>query len=279
MASWILVPSLTSLREEFNELAPTRDKGSDGSIGDAAHASSSSDHNPDETGATPYEDADSVNEVHAIDVDKDLNKSGWSMTKAVGIIVTRHRTGQDDRLQNVIWNGLIWSRSWGWTAREYDGQNPHDKHAHFSARYTSAEESDTRPWGLLEEDMPTAEEIADATALKLHQDLSNPASGLYRSLPERVADGLFVKRPLALQRVADRGWGGTLGMSVAQMVTYDFEALVAGGSADVDDDGDTESISAQSRLERLEDDVRALRETAERIEAALAALASPPPQG
>lgn len=152
MASWILVPCLVTLRNEFNVLAPSRDKASDGSIGDAAHASSSSDHNPDETGATPYEDADNRNEVHAIDVDIDLRKSGWTMAKAVEIIVTRHRTGADDRLQNVIYNRRIWSRSWGWTARSYTGSNPHDKHAHFSSRYTTAQEENTRPWGLLEAD-------------------------------------------------------------------------------------------------------------------------------
>ena len=158
MASWILVPCLVSLRNEFNTLAPARDKSSDGSIGDSAHASSSSDHNPDETGSTPYEDADSTNEVHAIDVDIDLRRSGWTMAKAVEIIVTRHRTGADDRLQNVIYNRRVWSRSWGWTAREYTGSNPHDKHAHFSSRYTTAQESSTRPWGLLEaedDDMAT----------------------------------------------------------------------------------------------------------------------------
>jgi hypothetical protein len=150
MASWVLVPCLVSLRNEFNELAPVRDKASDGSIGDQAHASSPSDHNPDETGSTPYEDADSANEVHAIDVDRDLRRSGWTMTRAVQIILERHRDGRDGRLQNIIWDGRIWSRSWGWAAREYAGSNPHDKHAHFSARYTTAQERDTRAWGLLE---------------------------------------------------------------------------------------------------------------------------------
>ena len=158
MASWILVPCLVTLRSEFNAIAPGRDRASDGSIGDLAHAQTSSDHNPDETGATPYEDADSTNEVHAIDVDKDLRRPGWTMQKAVEIIVVRHRQGRDNRLQNVIYNRVIWSRSWGWTARRYTGANAHTQHAHFSARYTTAQESDTRPWGLLEaedDDMAT----------------------------------------------------------------------------------------------------------------------------
>jgi hypothetical protein len=156
--AWILVPCLVTLRSEFNALAPYRDKASDGSIGDTAHSQSSSDHNPDETGNTPTEDADSINEVHAIDVDKDLRRAGWTMQKAVEIIVVRHRQGRDDRLQNVIYNRVIWSRSWGWTARRYTGANAHTQHAHFSARYTTAQERDTRPWGLLEaedDDMAT----------------------------------------------------------------------------------------------------------------------------
>lgn len=158
MATWILVPCLVALRSEFNALAPGRDKASDGSIGDAAHSQVSSDHNPDETGRTPYEDADSINEVHAVDVDRDLRRSGWTMEKAVEIVVMRHRQGRDDRLQNVIYNRRIWSRSWGWTARRYTGSNAHTQHAHFSARYTTAQERDTRPWGLLEaedDDMAT----------------------------------------------------------------------------------------------------------------------------
>jgi hypothetical protein len=152
VASWILVPCLVSLRTEFNTLAPVRDKASDGSIGNAAHAAEPSDHNPDETGRTPTKDADHLNEVHAIDVDDDLRRAGWTMDKCLEIIITRHRTGADNRLQNVIYNRRIWSRSWGWTARAYNGASPHTEHAHFSARYTTAQESDTRPWGLLDQE-------------------------------------------------------------------------------------------------------------------------------
>lgn len=40
----ILIASLAALRAEFDEIAPTRDKSSDGWIGDAAHADRTSDH-------------------------------------------------------------------------------------------------------------------------------------------------------------------------------------------------------------------------------------------
>lgn len=155
--AWTLVPCLVSLRNEFNQLAPGRDKTSDGSVGDTSHATEPSDHNPDETGVPESTDLDHKDEVHAIDVDKDLNKTGWSMQRCADVIVGRHRAGVDNRLKYVIWNHRIASASHGWAWRAYGGVNPHDHHAHFSASYDSAREADTRPWGLLaqrEESMP-----------------------------------------------------------------------------------------------------------------------------
>lgn len=151
MASWILVPCLTSLRGEFDELAPQRDRRSDGTIGDAAHQQTSSDHNPDETGKTPYEDADHINEVHAIDIDSDLNEPGITMQQCCDVIRLRHKAGVDDRLRYIIFNRRIASVSGGWVWEPYSGVSPHTEHAHFSCKYTTAQESDTRPWGLLEE--------------------------------------------------------------------------------------------------------------------------------
>jgi hypothetical protein len=148
-AAWELVPCLVTLRSEFNAVGPRRDKSSDGSIGDTAHSQSSSDHNPDETGATPYEDSDRINEVHAIDVDDSGPwEDGFKFDAAIEGIRLRHQQGKDDRLQNIIRNGRIASRSWGWTWKSYGGSNPHDKHAHFSARYVTAQENDTSSWGL-----------------------------------------------------------------------------------------------------------------------------------
>lgn len=168
-ASWVLVPCLVSLRAEFNIAGPRRDKSSDGSVGDTAHASSSSDHNPDETGATPYEDSDRINEVHAIDVDDSGPwEDGFDFDRdGVEAIRLRHLRGEDDRLQNIIRNGRIASRSWGWTWQSYGGSNAHREHAHFSARYTTAQESDTSPWGLLEGD---DDEMTKADFLALLRD-------------------------------------------------------------------------------------------------------------
>jgi len=152
----VLVPCLVVLRQEFNTLSPGRDKRSDGWIGDRSHAASSSDHNPDETGNTPYEDADDVDEVHGLDVDETGPWPGGPQVfdYAVDEVVKRHRLGLDDRLQNVIRNGRIASRSWGWTWRDYTGPNGHYEHAHFSARYTSSHENDRRPFGVLARFLP-----------------------------------------------------------------------------------------------------------------------------
>lgn len=154
MASWVLVPCLVQLRNEFNKIAPGRDKASDGSIGDTAHQHSSSDHNPDETGTVPVRDADKSNEVHAIDVDRDLRESDLTMEKVVQFILGRCRSGAENRLRYIIYNRRIWSASSGWVQKAYTGSNPHDKHAHFSASYTSGREASTASWHL--EDIPVA---------------------------------------------------------------------------------------------------------------------------
>lgn len=154
MASWTTVPSLESLRNEFNVIAPHRDKSSDGTIGDQSHASGSSDHNPDETGNTPDEDSDSKNEVHGLDVDKDLNES-FTMEDCVQFLLGECRKSNDvgkdkGRLKYIIFNKRIWEASNGWDQRSYTGSNPHDKHAHFSFEYDSEYSEDSSPWGLVE---------------------------------------------------------------------------------------------------------------------------------
>ncbi|WP_250037520.1 hypothetical protein [Paractinoplanes maris] len=154
MASWILVPCLVKLRSEFNAIAPNRDRSSDGSVGDSAHQSSQSDHNPDETGNVPIRDADRVNEVHAIDVDVDLRVPGLSMEKVVQFLLTRCRSGAEKRLRYIIFNRRIWSASSGWRQERYTGANPHDHHAHFSSSYASNLEAATASWHL--EDVPVA---------------------------------------------------------------------------------------------------------------------------
>lgn len=185
---WENTPASESLVAEFNEAFPTRDKASDGTIGDPAHAGASSDHNPDETGKTPFEDADTKNEVHARDIDSTLRRPGWTMFRCFEIIRKRALAGQENRVQNLICDRKITSRSWGFIEwRPYTGSNPHTQHGHVGLRYGSGPglsnpENDTGPWGILaaiqKEDAVTPEEIkavAKATADELlNRKLEDP---------------------------------------------------------------------------------------------------------
>lgn len=143
-----LIASLAKLRDEFNTVAPKRDKVSDGWIGDTAHQRNSSDHNPDETGTVPIRDADKTDEVHALDVDVDLKTAGLSMEEVVQFLLGRCRAGAENRLRYIIFNRRIWSASTGWAQRAYTGASPHDHHAHFSGSYETAKEQDVSSWRL-----------------------------------------------------------------------------------------------------------------------------------
>jgi hypothetical protein len=121
-----LVPTLVTLRSEFNRLNPDRDKRTDGWIADAEHvAGGTSKHIPDAQGR-----------VRALDVDKTgpWGSSAVTFDSLVGHVVQRHRTNDLNCLQNVIWNRRIASESWGWTWRDYIGSNAHTEHGHFEAR-------------------------------------------------------------------------------------------------------------------------------------------------
>lgn len=157
MASWTVVPCLLTLRDEFNAAAPGRDKGADGTIGDSSHTSSS-DHTPDEDSDVLRDhDADSKNEVHALDIDS-TGPWPWSFDAKIKEIAEQERADYEHptivgRLQYVIWDREIISRNWGWSGwRPYTGSSPHTDHAHFSARYVTEAENSTRPWRVNKED-------------------------------------------------------------------------------------------------------------------------------
>lgn len=64
-----------------------------------------------------------------------------------------------------------------------------------------------------------------------------------------VLEALETRRPMVIQRLADRGWGGTVGMSLRQIEEYNLEASVAGAQVDLDNDGvPAESGSLQAAL-------------------------------
>lgn len=216
--AWINIPASKSLVDEFNAAFPGRDKASDGTIGDGEHSQTSSDHNPDETGRTPYEDNDDTNEVHARDVDDDLRKAGWSMQRVVDLIVARCRSGAEKRIRYIIYNRRIISASWGWGSwHAYDGPSPHTEHAHFSFFYGSGNgvgnpENITSPWGFLaavqqEAAVSTQFSTDDRNILQTEATegvLSYKGSGLPSEAVAGVADPNYLNYFTALfERVAD----------------------------------------------------------------------------
>ncbi|GAA0528874.1 hypothetical protein GCM10010172_06860 [Paractinoplanes ferrugineus] len=165
MSGWVAIPCLLALRGEFNAVSPGRDKGADGTIGDTEHAkkatpNTASDHMPDEDfTALRRKDADGTNEVHALDIDSSgpWPAPGWFDRTVKAIVAEERRRwlNPDDmcRLDYVIWDRVIYSRSRGFAPHPYGGTDPHTNHAHFSGRYETRAEKDTRPWGVLEADM------------------------------------------------------------------------------------------------------------------------------
>lgn len=126
--SYFLAPSLIQLRNEINAAHPSRDKTSDGWIGDASHAARASDHNPDYA-------AGGI--VRAIDVDKD----GIDVNRLLQICFA-HPTW----VEYVIWNYGIYTVQNGFRRAAYNGSNPHDKHVHISIRHTATAATGGR-WG------------------------------------------------------------------------------------------------------------------------------------
>lgn len=126
---YYLAPSLVSLRNEINEAHPTRDKSSDGWIGDPSHAARVSDHNPD---------WDSGGVVRALDVDHD----------GIDKHVLLHVAIADPRTEYVIQDWKIYRRATGFKAEQYRGSNGHTGHTHISLRHIKTAEKSGR-WGYV----------------------------------------------------------------------------------------------------------------------------------
>jgi murein L,D-transpeptidase YcbB/YkuD len=133
--AWRLAKSLTKLRDQFNQMSPNRNKKSDGTIGDAKHASRKSDHNP-------WVKDGKTGVVTAIDITHDP-KAGVDTWKIADIL----RLQKDPRIKYVISNHRIFSSAtspWQW--RRYTGSNPHSMHMHVSVHSTKGHYDSEVPW-------------------------------------------------------------------------------------------------------------------------------------
>lgn len=137
--AWRLAKSLDKLRTQVNKEWPNRSKVSDGTIGDTAHSSRLSQHNPNSAGV-----------VTAFDITHDP-KNGADMNKLKEQLI------KDSRTWYIIFNRRIWQNG-KWT--NYVGSNPHDKHLHISTKQDAKNYDNSKDWNIggKIEDMITVQE-------------------------------------------------------------------------------------------------------------------------
>jgi hypothetical protein len=163
--SWRLAGALVSLRSGVNAKWPNRDKKSDGTIGDAAHASRSSDHNP-------WVVVGGVGVVRAIDIDVDGVDIGWLFEQ-----LRRAGAAGDRRLAGggyLILNRRITASDFsGW--RAYTGTNVHTLHGHVSFSRARAGFDDGSPWSFLGESAKVEENKLPTTGEVWNHPVNDPS--------------------------------------------------------------------------------------------------------
>lgn len=137
--------ALNKLVEQVNKLYPQRDKKSDGWIGDAAHESRASDHNP---WVKVREGGKLAGVVTAQDIDRDLSHE-VKVARIVDALVA-HR---DPRIKYIIWMSRMISSypaygydAWQW--RPYSGSNKHTEHVHISLKSEKRLFDSEKEWNL-----------------------------------------------------------------------------------------------------------------------------------
>lgn len=214
-----LAPSLAAFRQSINDAFPKRDKSSDGWIGDKAHQARKSEHNPDEKGC-----------VHAIDVDVDDGDPTRDMVREILRTCVGHKA-----VWYVIYNGIIYSRTYNWKARKYTGANAHTKHVHISILLTNAAENDTT-LRLVKTDAPSRwgdayGGVAGTRVIKQWsvgndvRQLQDVLNKWYPKMPQLDEDGYFgaktVERVKHLQKNAKLTVDGIVGAKTWEKLGFE----------------------------------------------------------
>jgi hypothetical protein len=137
--AWRLAKAIKTLLDQVNAENPHRRKDSDGGIGDAAHASRGSDHNP-------YIVVKGQGVVRAFDFTH-APETGFDAYAFAEMMLKN----KDPRVRYIISNRKIASGKSGpqpWTWRPYSGKNPHNHHTHVSVTEDEAEFDNPKSWNL-----------------------------------------------------------------------------------------------------------------------------------
>ena len=190
--SWHLAPALDRLRDEVNAKWPNRSKASDGTIGDAAHSSRTSDHNPN-----------SRRSVNAIDV----TAKGIDTDELIAA-AKRHPS-----VRYIIFNRRIMNRDIGnFRSRRYSGSNPHTQHVHISLYQSPIAERRTQSWGLGKPSTSKPSKPSKTSGKAPKFPL--PAEHWYgpESANPKNHSGYYKKDQAGIrkyqQQMRDRGWSG-----------------------------------------------------------------------
>lgn len=187
--SWRNAQALEQLRTAVNRRWPNRDKRSDGTIGDAAHATRDSDHNP-------WMVVNGIGVVRAIDIDVDGINAGWLAEQ-----LRRAGAGGDGRLTNggyVIFNRRITKPDFsGWSV--YNGTNPHTSHVHTSFSRNPADFDSNASWSFMDGRRPTAAAarrtgrptLSEGNKGELVQAVQKALNARYPKLSRLAEDGIF----------------------------------------------------------------------------------------
>ena len=184
--TWRLAKSLETLRAQINAASPNRSKISDGTIGDAAHASRSSDHNP-------HVRDGKIGVVTALDITHDPRHGvdGGAIAEAL-------KSSGDPRIKYIIWSRRIWTPTVSPRWRAYTGSNPHDKHVHVSVQPQKARYDDTTPWTLRPSaPKPDAPEVVEMPLI-------------YQGIPDHFGAIAIAKAALVKALQEEKGFGPLL---------------------------------------------------------------------
>lgn len=142
--NWSLAYCLRELEKEANALAPNRSKASDGSIGDAAHASRTSAHNPDADGWVcaldlTHDPANGFDARHIADTIAERIVDGHE-TRVAGIGDWNVTTGRERWF--ALRNGV-----WSWRDADLHGGS-HITHIHLEVKHSDSARNPTDPWEI-----------------------------------------------------------------------------------------------------------------------------------
>jgi hypothetical protein len=201
--AWRNCNASLTLVAAVNARWPQRDRRSDGTIGDAVHATRNSDHNP-------HFVVNGIGVVRARDIDVDGVEIAWLFEE-----LRKLGAAGDPRLAGggyLILNRRITApdfRSW----RVYTGSNPHTSHGHVSFSLNPAGFDSQAPWPFLGRPSGGAAPARATTAAPAPapKDEDEMSGALHVPLPAGTDETVVIPvPPIGLSKVAPAGHEGYL---------------------------------------------------------------------